>query len=65
MMLDPVSRSIAAASVEEEGLSDETRQAIHRSEAWFQERRGKGIPMEEVLADFGLTRDDFPPGPHQ
>jgi len=21
---------------------------------------GKGIPMEEVLADFGLTLDDFP-----
>jgi hypothetical protein len=60
MMLDPASRSVAIATVEDEELSDETRQSIHRSEAWFQERGGKGIPMEEVLADFGLTLDDFP-----
>ena len=65
MMMDPVSQSIAAASFEEEELSDETRQVIHRSEAWFQERGGKGIPMAEVLADFGLTLDDFPLDPER
>ena len=65
MMMDPVSQSIAAASFEEEELSDETRQAIHRSEAWFHERGGKGIPMAEVLADFGLTLDDFPLDPER
>jgi hypothetical protein len=65
MMMDPVSQSMAAASLEEEELSDETRQAIHRSEAWFRERGGKGIPMEEVLADFGLTLDDFPLDPER
>lgn len=31
MMMDPVSRSIAAAPVDDEELSDETRQAIDRS----------------------------------
>src|SRR5580704_3636988 len=60
MMLDPVSRSIATAPVEDEEVSDETLAAINRSEAWFQQRGGKGTPMESVLADFGLTLDDFP-----
>ena len=63
MMMDPVSRAIATAPVEEEELTDEMRQALDRSEAWFEERGGRGIPMEEVLADFGLTLDDFPPDP--
>jgi hypothetical protein len=37
-----------------------TRHSLARSEAWFQQRGGKGIPMEELLAEFGLTPDDFP-----
>jgi hypothetical protein len=63
MIMDPVSRAIATAPVEEEELTDEMRQALDRSEAWFEERGGRGIPMEEVLADFGLTLDDFPLDP--
>ena len=47
-------------AVDEEHLSDETRQAIDSSETWFRERGGKGIPMEEILAEFGLTLEDFP-----
>jgi hypothetical protein len=37
---------------------EEEREALARSEAWFEKRGGKGIPMEEVLADFGLTVED-------
>jgi hypothetical protein len=65
MLLDPVSRAIAVAPADDEPLTDEERQAIARSEAWFRERGGKGIPMEEVLADAGLTMDDFPCDPER
>jgi hypothetical protein len=56
-MLDPVSRAIAQAPVDDEPVTEEEREALARSEAWFEERGGKGIPMEDVLADFGLTME--------
>jgi hypothetical protein len=58
-MLDPVARAIANAPIDDEPVTEEERQAVARSEAWFEERGGKGIPMEEVLADFGLTMEDL------
>jgi hypothetical protein len=54
-MLDPVARAIADAPLDDEPVTEEERLAVTRSEVWFEERGGKGIPMEEVLADFGLT----------
>ena len=59
MLLDPLSRALATAPVDDEPLSEEDREAIARSEAWFRENKGKGIPFEDVLADFGLTIDDL------
>ena len=43
---------------EEEPVTDEDRRRFHEGRAIF--ASGKGIPMEEVLADFGLTLKDFP-----
>jgi len=40
-------------------LTEETRQRLRESEAYWA-KGGKGVPMEEVLADFGLTMADFP-----
>lgn len=54
-MLDPVARAIADAPLDDEPVTEEERQALVRSEAWFEDRGGKGIPMEEDLADVGLT----------
>ena len=31
-----------------------------RADAWLEQRGGRGIPHEEVLAEFGLTMKDFP-----
>jgi hypothetical protein len=59
MMLDPVPRSLAVAAMDDEPVTEEEREALAHSEAWFRGRGGIGIPME-VLADFGLTMDDFP-----
>ncbi|MGA3203609.1 MAG: hypothetical protein ABSF12_14075 [Bryobacteraceae bacterium] len=53
-------RSMLAFPVEDEPVSEEERQAVLKAEAWLKEHGGRGIPMEEVLADFGLTMDDFP-----
>jgi len=58
-MLDPVSRAIAQAPLDDEPVTEEEREALARSEAWFEKRGGKGIPTEEVLADFGLTMEDL------
>ena len=58
-MLDPVARAIANAPVDDEPVTEEERKAVARSEAWFKKRGGKGIPMEEVMAEFGLTPEDL------
>jgi hypothetical protein len=58
-MLDPVARAIADAPLDDEPVTEEERQAVAHSEAWFEDRGGKGIPMKEVLADFGLTMKDL------
>ena len=58
-MLDPVSRAIATAPIDDEPVTEEESQAVARSEAWFEERGGKGIPMQEVMAEFGLTVENL------
>ena len=58
ILLDPVAR----AAVIDEPVIEEDRRRLREGQAWFAQRGGKGIPMEEVLADFGLKTDDFPLG---
>ena len=58
-MLDPVSRAIANASVDDEPETEAERQAVAESKTWFERRAGHGISHEEVLADFGLTPNDL------
>ena len=58
-MLDPVSRAIANASVDDEPETEQERKAVAESKAWFQQRGGQGTSHQEVLADFGLKPDDF------
>ena len=59
-MLDPVSRATADAPVDDEPVTGEDRSRFRQGQAWFAERGGSGIPMEEVLAEFGLKPEDFP-----
>jgi hypothetical protein len=58
-LLDPVSRAIADAPVDDEPETQVERRAVAKSKAWFKKRGGQGIPHEEVLADFGLTPNDL------
>jgi hypothetical protein len=45
---------------DEEPVTDEDRRRFHDGQAWFAERGDKGIPMEEVLSEFGHKPEDFP-----
>ena len=56
-MLDPVDRAIANAPFEDEQISDEENRAVAASKAWLNDH--DPIPNEEVLAEFGLTAEDF------
>ena len=50
-MLDPVSRAIANAPVDDEAETEQERDAVAESKAWFEKHRGQGIPHDEVLTD--------------
>jgi hypothetical protein len=63
MLLDPVARAVMTASPDEEPVTAQDRQRFHEGQAWFRQRGGKGIPMEDVLAEFDLKPEDFPPLP--
>lgn len=51
-MLDPVSRAIANAPLDDESETDSERNAVSESKAWFQQHGGQGIPHKEVIAEF-------------
>jgi len=42
-MLDPVSRAIANAPVDDEPETEQERQAVAESKAWFERQSGQGI----------------------
>ena len=58
-MLDSVSRAIANAPQDDEPVTDEDQRRIRKGQAWFAQRGGRGIPMEEVLAECGIKPEDF------
>jgi hypothetical protein len=56
-MLDPVSRALANAPAEDEVISAEEESEAAEARDWL--KHNKAIPMEEVLAEFGLTLEQF------
>ena len=52
VMVEPLSRSLAVAPVEDEDLTPETAAALDRARASL--ARGEGISHEEVFREFGL-----------
>ena len=54
VMVEPLSRSLASAPVEEEGITSETAAALDRARASL--ARGEGIPHEDILREFGLGK---------
>jgi hypothetical protein len=56
-MLSPLDRKLALAPIDDEPVTPEDIAAIEASAAAFD--AGHSVSMEEILADFGLTMDDF------
>ncbi len=56
VMLDPVSRAIANAPVDDEPETEQERQAVAEADEWL--KHNQPIPFEDVLADFGVTLED-------
>ena len=63
MLLDPVARAVATAPPDDETVTEQDRRRFHEGRHWFAQRGGKGIPMEDVLAEFDLKPEDFPRSP--
>lgn len=55
-MLDPVSRAIANAPLDDEPETNSERDAISESKTWFQQRGGQGISQKEIVAEFDRSR---------
>lgn len=63
MLLDPVARAVATAPPDDEPATEQDRHRFDEGQAWFRQRGGKGIPMEDVLAEFNLKPEDLPHTP--
>lgn len=57
VMTDPLTRSLANAPVDDETVSEEEAREIEAARSSI--ARGEGISHEKVLAEFGLTSEDF------
>ncbi|HMD70802.1 MAG TPA: hypothetical protein VKF41_05630 [Bryobacteraceae bacterium] len=56
-MLSPLDRKLALAPIDDEPFAPGETDAILAGVASLEQNGG--VPMEDVLADFGLTADDF------
>jgi hypothetical protein len=56
-MLDPVSRAIASAPIDDEPVSPEEAEALDQAREWS--KRNPGIPHAEVLAELGITPEEL------
>jgi hypothetical protein len=54
VMVEPLSRSLALAPVEEEEITPETAASLDRARASL--TRGEGIPHQEILREFRLSQ---------
>jgi hypothetical protein len=57
VMIDPVARRLANVPIDDEPVTAEEAREIAAARASLD--RGEGIPNEEVLAEYGLTLEDF------
>jgi len=56
-MLDPVSRAIANAPIDDEPLTADEAKALDQAHEWM--KHNQGIPHEQVLAELGITQEEI------
>jgi hypothetical protein len=54
VLVEPLARSLGSAPVEDEDITPDTSAALDRARASL--ARGEGVPHEEILREFGLTK---------
>jgi len=57
LIVDPVSRALANAPMDDEPISAEEEAAIEKSREWSKHNRG--IPHEQVMAELGITLEEI------
>ena len=57
VITDPLTAALANAPVDDEPFTDAERQAVAEADEWI--RHNKPIAHEEVLAELGLTMEDW------
>ncbi|MGO8986178.1 MAG: hypothetical protein ACLPHI_23410 [Terriglobales bacterium] len=57
IILDPFARTLASAPYDDEPVSEEEAREVEVAKASL--ARGEGVPHDKVLAEFGLTSEDF------
>ena len=56
-MLDPVSRAIANAAIDDEPLDPQEEKKINESREWS--KNNKPIPHEQVMQELGITPEEL------
>ncbi len=59
IMLDPLAHTLANAPFDDEPETEGERKAVAASKAWLKEQSSQAVPHEDVLAEFGLSPEDF------
>ena len=55
-MVDPVSRALANAPIDDEPITEEEERAVAEAREWLQ--HNPGIPFEQVVAELGFTLEE-------
>jgi hypothetical protein len=55
-MLDPVSRALANAPIDDEPVTEEEDRAAAEAHEWLE--HNPGIPFEQVVAELGFTMEE-------
>lgn len=58
-LLDPVSRAIANAPIDDEPESEAERHAVAASKAWLEKHPEEGVSLEDLSADLGISVDEL------
>ena len=57
VMVDPVSRALANAPMDDEPITEEEGRAVAEAREWL--KHNPGIPFEQVAADLGFTMEEI------
>ncbi len=56
-LVDPVSRAIRNAPIDDEPVTAEEVEAVNQSREWL--KHNQPIPHEQVLAELGITKEEI------